>query len=206
MLLTKTDLSAPNPLPFGSSAKSLISLVFSYDGSGASSLRAAHGLLLEGLPTWAVSYLLSPRFTNLIASLFGRGRAFTTAPVGRGLSFCYWAGDSPSWLSSCQGSVRITPFYVPCLPSLGIATLSGERIAAALKKRGASPASSFPVKFGSPNQNRKIWLGRMSRSQYLFNLVYNFSRYVLPTTVFNRRFSVSTQTSSEFFVLYALLY
>jgi hypothetical protein len=166
VLLTKTDLSAPNPLPFGSSAKSLISLVFSYDGSGASSLRAAHGLLLEGLPTWAVSYLLSPRFTNLIASLFGRGRAFTTAPVGRGLSFCYWAGDSPSWLSSCQGSVRITPFYVPCLPSLGIATLSGERIAAVLEKRGFfNPqgervayisSSSFPLVSLTKSATKKI--------------------------------------------------
>jgi hypothetical protein len=40
-------LPVPNPLPFGSSVYSLISLVQPHDGSDASSHFATHGFLLE---------------------------------------------------------------------------------------------------------------------------------------------------------------
>jgi len=47
-LLVNGELPAPYPLPFGSSAKSLISLVQSYDGSDASLLTLLMGSCSKG--------------------------------------------------------------------------------------------------------------------------------------------------------------
>ena len=62
---------------------------------------------MKGTELGCQFYLLSSPLYGLMASRYRRGSAFTTALVGKDLSFLgYFL--SPSCLSSCQGSIDLT--------------------------------------------------------------------------------------------------
>ena len=85
--MVKRLIAIPSyPLPFGSNALSLISLVFYHDGSGTSLLSLFIGSCSKGTSLGCQLFLLFIPLYGLMANRYRRDDAVTVAPTERDFS------------------------------------------------------------------------------------------------------------------------